>query len=247
MRSPADAVTDPPAGADTRAAELPIVCAPDGRRLGRRAQETRRRLLDATATLLDRHGLLDLKVVEIAKVVGTSPATFYQYFRDVEEAVLALSEEVGGEIEPLAARVDGPWDGPEGMTTARDLVDGFISYWDRHRGVLRTRNLAAQEGDRRFREVRVRSLSEITDRLAGQISDRQVAGAVTPRITPYAAAGALVAMMERMAAYHFDFEPRGVTRSDLVETVAAIVFQVVTGLPLAFDRASGPDRRRVRD
>lgn len=244
MRSPAGAVVDPEA--EGEADQVPAVCAPDGRRLGRRAQQTRRRLLDATATLLDRHGLLDLKVVEIARLVGTSPATFYQYFHDVEEAVLALAEEVGAEIQPLAALVHGPWDGPDGMTTARELVDGFITYWDQHRGVLRTRNLAAQEGDRRFREARVRSLSEITDRLAGQIAERQAAGAVIARITPYAAAGALVAMMERMAAYHFDFEPRGVTRADMVETLAAIVFQTVTGLPAASDRLQRRGGRRVQ-
>ena len=36
-------------------------------------------------------------------------------------------------------------------------------------------------------------------------------------------------MMERMAAYHFDLEPRGITRPDIVETVARIIHQTVTG------------------
>ena len=58
----------------------------DGRPLGKRGAQTRRRLLDATATLLETHGIRDLRVVDIARAVGTSPATFYQYFRDVEEA-----------------------------------------------------------------------------------------------------------------------------------------------------------------
>ena len=43
------------------------------------------------------------------------------------------------------------------------------------------------------------------------------------------AAGALVAMMERMAAYHFEFEGRGVSRQAMVETMAHIVHQTVTG------------------
>ena len=53
-------------------------------------------------------------------------------------------------------------------------------------------------------------------------------------------------MMERMAAYHFDFEPRGVTRADMVETLAAIVFQTVTGLPAASDRLQRRGGRRVQ-
>src|SRR3954447_22949904 len=91
----------------------------DGRALGRRGAQTRRRLLDATAVMLETNGIRDLRVVDIARAVGSSPATFYQYFRDVEEAVLALAEEVGGEIAPLAARLETPWEGDEGLADAR--------------------------------------------------------------------------------------------------------------------------------
>ena len=77
--------------------------------------------------------------------------------------------------------------------------------------------------------ARSESLSSITDPLAAKIKGLQDAGKVAPEITPYAAAGAMVAMMERMAAYHFDLEPRGLTREAMVETVARIVFQTVTG------------------
>jgi AcrR family transcriptional regulator len=201
----------------------------DGRRLGRRAQLTRRRLLDATAELLATTSILDLAVVDIARRVGSSPATFYQYFRDVEEAVLTLSEEVGDELHELAVLLDSPWRGAAGLEAAQSLVDGFIDYWDRHRAVLRTRNLAAQEGDRRFRLVRNRALGVITNRLSDKIADAKAAGRVSAGITPYAAAGALVAMMERMAAYHFEFEGRGVSREAMVETMAHIVHQTVTG------------------
>jgi len=201
----------------------------DGRRLGRRAQLTRRRLLDATAELLETTSILDLAVVDIARRVGSSPATFYQYFRDVEEAVLALSEEVGDELHELAGLLEMPWRGSAGLEAAQSLVDGFIDYWDRHRAVLRTRNLAAQEGDRRFRLVRNRALGVITNRLSDKIAEAKAAGRVSEGITPYAAAGALVAMMERMAAYHFEFEGRGVSRDAMVETMAHIVHQTVTG------------------
>ena len=44
-----------------------------------------------------------------------------------------------------------------------------------------------------------------------------------------AAAAAMVSMLERMASYHFDLEPRGVTRADLVETTARILHHTVTG------------------
>jgi len=201
----------------------------DGRPLGRRAQQTRRRLLDATADLLESHGIRELRVVEVARKVGTSPATFYQYFRSVDEAVLVLAEELTEELHPLTELLERPWNGKGGLETARHMVDGFIRYWDRHRAVLRVRNLAAEEGDPRYREVRNRTLSTITDRLAKQIADNQKASRVGTEITPYAAAAAMVSMMERMAAHHFDLEPRGVRRGELVETTARILHQTVTG------------------
>ena len=201
----------------------------DGRPLGKRGAATRRRLLDATARLLESDGVRDLRVVDIAREVGSSPATFYQYFRDVEEAVLALTAEVGEELAPVDQLLRRSWTGAPGLDTARDMVDAFIRYWDEHRAVLRTRNLAAQEGDLRFRHVRNNSLRPITDHIASTVTDSQEAGLVSTEISPMAAAAALVALLERMAAFHRDLEALGITRADVVETTARILHQTVTG------------------
>lgn len=201
----------------------------DGRALGKRGALTRRRLLDATARLLEDAGVRELRVVDIARDVGTSPATFYQYFHDVAEAVLVLADEVGEDLAPLGELLARDWDGPEGLAAARQLVDAFIGYWDSHRAVLRTRNLAAQEGDQRFREVRNESLRPLREGLAEKVAAAQRAGRVGAGIAPMAAAAALSSMMERMAAFHTDLEPLGVDRADLVETTARIIHQTVTG------------------
>jgi hypothetical protein len=120
--------------------------------------------------------------------------------------------------------LDTRWAGEAGLERARKLVDGFLLYWDDHRAILRTRNLAAQEGDQRFRDVRNASLQPITEGLSRKVAENAV-----PGLAPYAAAAALVAMMERMAAFHVDLEAYGATRADVVETSARIVFQTVTG------------------
>jgi hypothetical protein len=109
------------------------------------------------------------------------------------------------------------------------MVDTFIRYWDAHRAVLRTRNLAAQEGDPRFRQVRNNSLRPLTDHLATTVTESQAEGRVSAGISPMAAAAALVALLERMAAFHSDLESLGITRGDVVETTARIVHQTVTG------------------
>jgi AcrR family transcriptional regulator len=201
----------------------------DGRPLGSRGVRTRRRLLDATATLLETHGIRDLRVVDIARRVETSPATFYQYFRDVEDAVLALAGEVGESTVPLLAVLEGSWDADGALDSARALVEGFVDFWDLNRAVLRTRNLAAQEGDQRFRDVRNRALEPFTEGLAAHVRAGQRAGRVAPELSAAAAGAALVALLERMAAFHLDLEPLGINRADLVETTARIIHQTVAG------------------
>lgn len=201
----------------------------DGRRIGKRGQRTRRRLLDATAELLETHGIRDLRVVDIARHVGTSPATFYQYFREVEDAVLVLAEEVGEDGRALSALLEPSWGGPAGLDLARRLVEGFVNHWDRHRAVLRTRNLAAQEGDARFREVRNRANQEFLARFEEKIVESRRRGAVPAQMSPRAAAAALIALIERMAAFHRDLEPLGITRGDLVETTSLIIHRTVVG------------------
>lgn len=201
----------------------------DGRALGRRGALTRRRLLKATAELLETHGIRDLRVVDIAREVGTSPATFYQYFRDVEDAVLALADAVGEDLAPIGELLARSWSGDAGLVAARELVASFMEYWDAHRAILRTRNLAAQEGDRRFRDVRNEALRPLREGLALKVAEAQQEGRVASELAPVAAAAALAAMLERMAAFHSDLEAFGASRADVVETTARIVFQTVTG------------------
>lgn len=197
----------------------------DGRALGRRGALTRRRLLDATGALLETRGLRDLRVVDIARAVGTSPATFYQYFRAVEDAVLVLADEAAEDLGAVIAGLDGPWTDE----SSHRMVEAFVDSWAEHRAVLRTRNLAAQEGDQRFRAVRLASLRPITEALAGKIAEAQRAGRVDSDLSSIAAASALVAMTERVAAFHREIEELGVTQAALVETTARIIDQTVTG------------------
>jgi AcrR family transcriptional regulator len=197
----------------------------DGRALGRRGQQTRARLLEATARLLETGGLRDLRVVDIARAVGTSPATFYQYFRDVEDAVLALAGEAAEDLDAVSRLLAEPWT----ERSARRIVEAFVVSWDEHRAVLRVRNLAAQEGDQRFRAVRNASLRPITEALAARVADSQRAGRIGSDVSPIAAASAMVAMTERVAAFHREIEELGVGPEALLATTARIIDQTVTG------------------
>ena len=95
--------------------------------------------------------------------------------------------------------------------------------------MLRTRNLAAQEGDQRFRSVRNASLQPLTEALAERIADAQRSGDVDGALSPIAAAAAMVAMTERISAFQRELESLGITRDALVETTTRIIHDTATG------------------
>lgn len=88
----------------------------DGRVAGRRGQATRQKLLDCLGEMLSSSPYRDVKVIDVARKAGTSPATFYQYFPDVEGAVLEIAEEMAKEGAGLTELVSGrSWVGKAGF------------------------------------------------------------------------------------------------------------------------------------
>jgi AcrR family transcriptional regulator len=197
-----------------------------GRPLGPRAVATRRRLLEATEALLDERRVREVSVAEIARRAGTSPATFYQYFRDVEEATLELARAAADRVHEAIQPLASDWPGARGLDAARALVEAFLRRWDEHRAVLLFANMAAEQGDRRFRKVRTQAMYPLIDALAARIAASRAPG---DGLHPVAAAAALGAILERLAAYHEELEVLGVSRTDLVETVARMLCATVTG------------------
>jgi AcrR family transcriptional regulator len=196
-----------------------------GRELGPRALQTRQRLLEATASLLAQRSVRDVSVVDIARTAGTSPATFYQYFKDVSEATLRLAEQAADEC-PAARHLSGSGgaNGPGAEPPGRRAV----RHWDEHRAVLLVRS-RCRRGRPPLLRVRQKAMTPVLARLAEQVIAGQKAGRVDQGIVPQAAAAALGAILERLAAYHRELEIVGVRREDLVETCARIVLLTVRG------------------
>jgi AcrR family transcriptional regulator len=196
-----------------------------GRPLGQRAVKKRRQLMDATVELLKQRSLRDLRVVDIARVVGTSPATFYQYFKDVEDVALQLAEEATAKMPGIMKNFDGDWEGEQGLQKAREVVEAFILYWDEHGAVLRVRNVAADEGNTRFMEVRSKATTPMLAAMSSQMEKRRNAAR---KIKPLAAAVAMGAILDRLSAYRKELETLGLSRADIIETSAHILHKTMT-------------------
>lgn len=199
----------------------------DGRVPGQRGLATRQRLLEATVELLTTTPWRSVKVIDIARRAGTSPATFYQYFENVEQAIGVLAGEMVAEAAELAELVAGDWSEAASWDTALSVTRGFFDYWEANRAVFRVVDLATEEGDSALRGVRVHALNAVTVALAQVIGPRgSPAGS-----DPMAVAGTLVAMYASVAAHRYGFEFWGIRTSALVDTQARMLHWAVTGRP----------------
>lgn len=208
------------------------VTATDGRVIGRRAIQTRRRLLDVTASLLAERGALDLKVIDIARAVGASPATFYQYFADVEDAILALASELAIEVQPISAMLTVDWSGSDGLDRAREFVATYTRFWDDNGPVLRILMLRADDRDERFRTVRRAYSEPFMVAMVTKVRQAQTAGQLATALDAEATAGAVLAALDRLPNYRQNFEKRGTSRDAMIETVARLAHTALTGQQL---------------
>ncbi|MFD3589220.1 TetR family transcriptional regulator [Streptomyces sp. NPDC058683] len=202
----------------------------DGRVAGRRGQATRQKLLDCLSEMLSSSPYRDVKVIDVARKAGTSPATFYQYFPDVEGAVLEIAEQMateGGQLtELLAGR---SWVGKAGWATAQELVDGFLEFWRKNDAILRVVDLGAAEGDKRFYKIRMKILNSVNNSLTDSIKELQSKGKVDKDVNPAAMAGSLVAMLAAVASHQKGFQSWGVKQAELKPNLALLVHLGVTG------------------
>ncbi|WP_242666202.1 TetR family transcriptional regulator [Parafrankia irregularis] len=204
--------------------------ASDGRVPGRRGMATRQRLLDQTYELLRTTPYRELTVADIGRAAGTSAATFYQYFVDIEAAMLTLADQVAAEGAKLSELVDQrPWRGAAGWQNASTLVDGILTFWAHHQPVLRVVDLLTEEGDQRFRRVRVAMLNEITRALAAVIAEAQTRAGRVAEVAPMAMAGALVSMLAHVASHRAGFEAWEIPIDEMREAMTRLVFWGVVG------------------
>ena len=180
--------------------------------------------------MLQTTSFRDLKVVDIARGAGTSPATFYQYFPEVESAILVLAEEMAHQGMAMSDLVRGrSWKGKTGYATAVELVDGFLAFWEDHRALLRVVDLATLEGDQRFRQLRTRFTHSLTVSLSEVIDVSRKEGRHPDDLDPMATAGVLVSMLGQVAAHVYGFEFWGIRTDDTSRSMARIIFTSVTG------------------
>lgn len=198
---------------------------------GERGRATRRRFLDQTRRMLVDTSYRDLKVVDIARASGTSPATFYQYFADAEDALLALAEDLvtEGRQRLTTPVLEGDWSDDGAYETCENIAAAFLGFWDDHGSLLAVIDLAALEGDDRFRTLRTNVLNSFTEAIGQVVRDQQSAGHLPADLDATATAAVLVAMLAHVSGHRYGIEAYGTSTDAIRRSMARLLYSGVTG------------------
>lgn len=207
----------------------------DGQPLGHRGIRTRQKILEAVAGAIERQGLRGLRLADVAEDVGISPPAFYQYFNDLDEAILALCEEIGGFLPAFSFEDEALTNGDGHVESTRGFITRFFEYWDAHRAVLWARNIAVTAGDERFQKVRAETFQPMIVALESFIEAGQREGRIDPSISRVSLGAALTMALDRMCMLAPQLREWGTgSPDDLVDALAYV-----------FDRALGVGSQNV--
>ncbi|MGB8390509.1 TetR/AcrR family transcriptional regulator [Mycobacterium sp.] len=207
----------------------PVPTSTDGQPLGQRGIRTRQRILEAVARAIEQQGLRGLRLADVADEVGISPPAFYQYFNDLDEAILALCEEIGGFLPAFSFEGQGLTNGDGHAESTRGFIARFFEYWEAHRAVLWARNIAVTAGDERFQQVRAETFRPMVAAIEAFIEAGQREGRIDPSISRVSLGAALTMTLDRMCMLKPQLQDWGTGSSD----------DLVDALAYIFDRALG--------
>jgi AcrR family transcriptional regulator len=198
-----------------------------GQRIRPKGAATERNLMLATLSLLKEHSPLDLSVHRITREAGTSPATFYIYFKSVREVILALVDTLREPyLRDVLPTLQGAWqDASE--SHVRTFVLAYFTFWDEHRRLLAVRNLEADLGDQEFIDRRIDMAQPVVDALCERFRSTESRRKV-PKAQAWAQAVVCCAAMEEMFSY-----PPEAYRSDVPATPSDVVeaqISIIVGL-----------------
>ncbi len=167
--------------------------------LGPKATETRRRLLDAARELFVEGGYAEATVGRIVERAGVSRPTFYTYFDDRKEIIVALAYEMARDFHGAAL---GPLLDDRATRTTESVIrrrvaDYLRAYRDNYGLVRAWMEAAAIHPE--IGAARRRIQDSLMEGMAALLGQEQARGAMDAEVDTLVVATALVQMTETFA------------------------------------------------
>lgn len=142
-----------------------------GQALGRKGEQSRQRIIDAARSLVLKGPATRLTASAIAREAGLASQTFYLYFKDIDEILLMLSDEIASDLEEVHQSLTKAWNPHSPAEQSQRFIDSLTAYWDRHRAILNMRNFLADSGHPDFLKSREQAAFPIINLMADRIMD----------------------------------------------------------------------------
>jgi AcrR family transcriptional regulator len=199
-----------------------------GQAMRRKGHEKRQRLVEATGKLLRTCPLAQLRAADIAREADTSLPNFYLYFDGVIDAVLATVQQVLMGDDHIVGLLDAVWPTSEIDARALEFVSAYLLYWREHAPLLRVRSMLVAEGEPRFAKAEEEASLPLLKALSAKLARARPDIDHAP-----SAAGVILAMLDRLAAYvpADGSNAFGVTSERLIDAAARVLADTVRGCP----------------
>jgi AcrR family transcriptional regulator len=213
---------------------------PQGRR-------TVAQLLDAGVEVFATLGFQSARVEDVVRAANTSHGTFYLYFSNKEDLLLALAEHCSEDMNHLAERLGPVGPGREGRGELRAWIAEFAAIYERHAAVIRAWSEQQVQGPD-IAAHGIRAFSQLTAILVRRLREAAPRRPGARRLADTQAI-ALLALLERFTYYRAS---RGLAldEHEWLDTLAALVHQGFfhgDGAPArsAPARRAGPARKNL--
>ncbi|MGH9287427.1 MAG: TetR/AcrR family transcriptional regulator [Acidimicrobiales bacterium] len=196
----------------------------DARTSRERGRRTLARLLDAAVAEFSAYSYHGARVARVAKRARTSHGTFYVYFDDKDDLLVAMQDEIIAEMDDLLGKMPDFEPGPAGLATLRawlsQVCDLFLEHSAIHAALL---DAIVEDADPRITKQGLRAQGRWTTALADRITAADAAG-----IDPYLAAVCIYNLIDRATRSTY----RGqlvVSFDELVDGLTELVHRSVFG------------------
>lgn len=190
---------------------------------GKKGKETRRSLMIAARRLLDLVSPLSLSAAAISKEAGTSPATFYVYFDDVEDILWSICDAIAEDTSNLFPDYATLRVNERLQEDALTFVRGYSDIWARHGPLMLYRNMEADRGNKRFNQLVLRIALPILEGLTDRIVESAPADRTVTRSEANAEAVVFIAAIDRIAAALHTWPEDSLTPDVLLRAQARIL------------------------
>jgi AcrR family transcriptional regulator len=188
----------------------------EDRELRSQGRRTRAKLLDAGMAVLADRGYHAARVDDIVKKAEVSHGTFYLYFSNKPELLVAMAEQCAEEMSGVIAALGPVTPDAAGRATVRAWLQDFVDTYARYGVVIRAW-MEDTVSDPRLVELGSRTFGAVADTLVERVRE---AGAM-PSDDAGLGTAALLALIERHT-YYIDSRGAAVD-GDTLDTLAAML------------------------